>query len=373
MSHAGMNPVAGSMTAAIRGSLPRTIHIFSSQSYMSPVHGGLMVLAYPPATPGWRTGMLVMVPTRTRTPTHRCLGAIRTLAAAIPVPGSISAGVMMNTGAAPGGIPKARVVPGPAACIWRTRTPDSSRACRGISSVAGVPLFFTQSGHARSCSLASTFLPGTSPDYMISACSTAAICLHLHPVVWYARPHTGLSLANETRHHMPPCPGGQAPAVPARGPGLAALPVDVEPAARYALLRRPAPPEFPAFHACPGSIDRLRWWMRISRPARVVPYDRGHPVDVGGDGPLAGPEKMLYTPSRVRQVRQHMRTGRTLSGMVHTENLRSAPTRRLRSACRALRALPTGGLFRYLASKNQTAGTICRRSFWAGWRSLTLS
>ena len=55
--------------------------------------------------------------------------------------------------------------------------------------------------------------------------------------------------------------GGHVPAVSGQGPDLVALLVYVEPAARYALLRRPAFPWFPGFlasHAHPDPIDCLR-------------------------------------------------------------------------------------------------------------------
>ena len=124
-----------------------------------------------------------------------------------------------------------------------------------------------QAGHARSCSRVSIFLPRAASGDTSSACSTAATCLHLHPSpvvrytrtrIWGPRPQTRPGTMR------PPCPGRPRPGGPAQGLDLVAPLVDVEPSARYTLLRRPALPGFPASHACPDPIGCLRLWMRIS-------------------------------------------------------------------------------------------------------------
>ena len=92
MSHASTNRVARSMTTTTYDSLPRTFCIFSLQPHLAPEHGGLRVLAYLPTTSGWCYRILVMLSTCTTMP--RCLSVICMLAAAIPIPDSIRAGVM---------------------------------------------------------------------------------------------------------------------------------------------------------------------------------------------------------------------------------------------------------------------------------------
>ena len=57
--------------------------------------------------------------------------------------------------------------------------------------------------------VSSTTASKAASDGTGSACSTAAICLRLHPflpVMRYAHSHVGLSPANETRHHAPSLP-----------------------------------------------------------------------------------------------------------------------------------------------------------------------
>ena len=56
------------MTATTYAPLPRTFYIFSSQPHLSPVHGGLRVLACSPTALVWCSGVLVMASTCTRTP-----------------------------------------------------------------------------------------------------------------------------------------------------------------------------------------------------------------------------------------------------------------------------------------------------------------
>ena len=126
------------------------------------------------------------------------------LAAAIPIPHSIRASVMYRRG------------------TWRYSKPRLSRNRRPHVEHLYLCLFsclpwyhpsrvyssFLQSGHTRLFSSTTIFLPRAASDDMSSACSTAAMCLHLHPfsVVWYTHSHVGLSPANETRYHTPSVP-----------------------------------------------------------------------------------------------------------------------------------------------------------------------
>ena len=121
------------------------------------------------------------------TSTPKCLSVIRTLPTGSPIHDSIRIGVIYGLG------------------IWRDSTRSSRNhrlhmvhlyhglfSCLPWHHQSRAYFSFLQSGRTKSFSLMSTFLPRAASDDMNSVCSTATMCLHLHPLpaVWCAH-HSG--------------------------------------------------------------------------------------------------------------------------------------------------------------------------------------
>ena len=180
---------------------PRTFRRFPSQPRLSPVHGGLTVLAHTP-------------PPRSVVPAS---GLRHPRAPRPPVPGrhpyagrrhtrlhQVQRGVQARRPA----VPKVRVVPQPPlACCAPVPLPFPALAA--VPPAAGTPLLQPRhTGHF----LPSAFLPGVFSDDTGSACSTAAVCLTRAPFRrcgMHARTR-GSRRRTIPPHHTPSVPWGAA-------------------------------------------------------------------------------------------------------------------------------------------------------------------